>query len=107
MGIVSLQSYRFEGYRIRVAGNGIVAKVIIIIIIVIIIIIIVHMHIVIGIALALIIMCETGENEVWGKGKGEPCHRQLIEAPTVTQSKNNIKNRTHTNMLLLLLQNED
>ena len=62
MGIVSLQSYRFEGYRLRVAGNGIVAKVIIIIIIIII--IIVHMHIVIGIALVIIIMCETRENEV-------------------------------------------
>ena len=61
MGIVSLQSYRFEGYRFRVAGNGIVAKVIIIIIIII---IIVHMHIVIGIALVIIIMCETRENEV-------------------------------------------
>ena len=46
-----------------------------------------HMHFVIGIALVIIIMCETGENEVWGKGKEESCHRQLIEAPTVTQSK--------------------
>ena len=63
MGIVSLQSYRFEGYRLRVAGNGIVAKVIIIIIIV-------HMHIVIGIALVLIIMCETGERRGMRKRKG-------------------------------------
>ena len=64
-----------------------------------------YMYIVIGITLVIPIMFETGENEVWGKGKVEPCHRQLIEAPTVTQSKNNIKDRTHTNMLLL--QNED